>query len=321
MPPSTSGPVSSKRASRSSATRRRRSRRCASPPGGYSTTRAAAGRFSSRQTAARRYYRYGDALLRKVEESDDLFGGSDAAGAGASGDDGDDDLGADDEPPAENEDLALAWDMIEVSRSLFEADGLLAQEGLATALLRLGDLQKLNGNLGAAIGDYEKCLAIRREAYDGSDRRVADVEWCLAVGFEYAAAEKECSDPAPLRAKALMHYEACRASLAARRGRIAAAFDAGNAVQGDAAEADDLKEIVDELDETISACVERDAADAVNAVLPRAPATTVGFATPAARADDAAPVATLQAKKKRLRDAPAETGKPDRTKPFANNAH
>ena len=193
--------------------------------------------------------------------------------------------------------------MLELARKLFESKAPGPPEdaarGLATTLLRLGDLQKLNGHMAAAILDYERCLTLRKAVLDPTDRDIADAEWCLAVAFEYQAAETGCDDPAALRARALQHYRNCTAAL---EGLFARATGAG-------ADVEEIKGILGELRETIADCEVRlrDGDGKDQAHKDKAPAaaatatTTIGFAAPAASAN-AADVATLQPKKKQKRE-------------------
>ena len=261
------------------------------------------------------YYRYGDALLRKCEESDQIFGGD----GDGDGDDGveeeaaappppggnslaaassldDDDEAA--EAPAAAEDLAGdvegAFEVLEVSRTIYDrlGDGAGAKQGLGDCWLRLGDLNKLNGRFEAAVSDYRACLALRA-ALDGPEsRETADVHWCLAFALECRAADKDCDAPRTLRDEAIDHYVACEAALTA----VVAKLD-------DAAKIKDVKEVLDELAETIADARARKAQELARAASgePAAPAatTTIGFARPANQAVADAPVVTLQPKRKK----------------------
>ena len=255
------------------------------------------------------YYRYGDALLRKCEESDQIFGGDgdgdgddgveeEAAAppppggnslAAASSLDDDDDEAA--EAPAAAEDLAgdveVAFEVLEVSRTIYDrlGDAAGAKQGLGDCWLRLGDLNKLNGRFEAAVGDYRACLALR-SALDGPEsRETADVHWCLAFALECRAADKDCDAPRALRDEAIDHYVACEAALTA----VVAKLD-------DAAKIKDVKEVLDELAETIADARARKAQELARAASgePAAPAatTTIGFARPANQAAADAPVVT-----------------------------
>jgi uncharacterized membrane protein YgcG len=123
-----------------------------------------------------------------------------------------------------------------------------ARELLARAHLKLGDVQKLNGQFQGSLADYAQCLSLRRTFLPPHDRGLADVHYQLAQTAEYAAADvgaakaptappddgagttasgssssssSSSSGPsssssggaaaaAALRAQSLAHYEACR---------------------------------------------------------------------------------------------------------------
>ena len=64
-----------------------------------------------------------------------------------------------------------------------------ARELLARVHLKLGDVQKLNGQFSGALADYEQCLALRRQFLPPPDRGLADVHYQIAQTAEYAAAD------------------------------------------------------------------------------------------------------------------------------------
>ena len=74
-------------------------------------------------------------------------------------------------------DIQIAWENLESARSIVEkmstADTELRLD-LAQIHVRLGDLQRINGNYEESVADYGTCLAIGRELLGESDRRVAD---------------------------------------------------------------------------------------------------------------------------------------------------
>lgn len=146
------------------------------------------------------YYRYGDALLRKAEESTEVFS-------------------------EEDDDVAIAFEVLECARLSLQG----AEK--ASALLRLGDLRKLN-NDPLAIEDYKACLALRDDLFEDTDRRIADVHWCLAVAYDFHKMEQ-----------AKDHYRKCADSLSKR----AANLDPKDP------ELKELAEILDELKETLEA--------------------------------------------------------------------
>jgi hypothetical protein len=124
------------------------------------------------------------------------------------------------------EDLQIAWENLEMSRSILDKlldpctaggsdyDSLSADEtemarDLAQIHLRLGDLQKSNGNYNSSTEDYERCRAILESVADPcaviicatatkadtnkvfADRKVANVHYSLAMTYMLLAAEGE----------------------------------------------------------------------------------------------------------------------------------
>lgn len=200
------------------------------------------------------YYRYGDALLRKTEESAEVFAGE------------------------EDDDLTLAFEVLEVARLVFEKTPSQPRD-VAKCKLRLGDLQKLNGNLEQAIGDYEDCLRLRQDLFDAADRRIADVHFALGSAYDYRRNEADCQDKVAAKKKALDHYATCAESLAQRAQNLDPADP----------EFAELNDIIAELKETIDAAPASDL-DALRADQPQ---TSLGF-----DAQPKGPVTTLEPKRK-----------------------
>jgi len=207
------------------------------------------------EETAKLYYKYGDALLRKAEESGELF--------------------AEERADDDDDDVVVAFEVLEVARIVAERDE--NDTFLATVLARLGDLQKLNGNYSDAVRDYQKALDLRSSATSKSDRRLADLHYCLAVTFEYVAATKETAESE--KQSALSHYTQCAASLKAR------------SLEDDVTpeEKAELEAILEELDETIQTATQP------QEHLPFAK-DDIGFKQPTN--DKARPVNTLQPKRK-----------------------
>ena len=136
-------------------------------------------------------FEYGSALLLKAETAADLFGdGIKEEGAGDA-----------------NEDLEIAWEVLEVARgTLVEHTSEDARILLARVYLRLADLSLDSGNCEQAIQDYHACLEERLDFLSPSDRRLADVHSALAVAYLYNSARHE--HPAEQRKLAIEHYTA-----------------------------------------------------------------------------------------------------------------
>lgn len=159
------------------------------------------------------HYLYGTTLLYSVEESDDMVNGSAAAAQGAGG------------GPAANEemaeDLQIAWENLDLARTIMEARGLVGEQEMALATssaasdkgvkdadkkdaienartllldlsqihLRLADLQKANSSYKECLADYAKALELRQAVLGPYDRKVADVHYQLGVVCMTRAAE------------------------------------------------------------------------------------------------------------------------------------
>jgi len=131
-----------------------------------------------------------------------------------------------DTPPAipvdtSAEDLQVAWENLEMSRSILDRlldpctaggsdysslsfEEIEMARDLAQVHLRLGDLQKSNGNYQSAADDYERCRNILENIAEDSiiipegssgkvyaDRKVANVHYSLAMTYMLLAAEGE----------------------------------------------------------------------------------------------------------------------------------
>eukprot|EP00617_Octactis_speculum_P021901 CAMPEP_0185771132 /NCGR_PEP_ID=MMETSP1174-20130828/63307_1 /TAXON_ID=35687 /ORGANISM="Dictyocha speculum, Strain CCMP1381" /LENGTH=394 /DNA_ID=CAMNT_0028456885 /DNA_START=35 /DNA_END=1219 /DNA_ORIENTATION=- len=184
------------------------------------------------------YMQYGNALLMKAEESSQVFGesvetkpaesGEQATGLAVDSGESEEteDLPAAGKDPSAKypeqqqqqasdavEDTEIAWEVLEVARGIFEkhrTSNPEVIEWLGKVHLRLGDLQKLNGNFVDAARDYERCLELRNRIIPANDRRIADVHYSLAQVHEYCAAEPDHADRADdLTQQSMTHYKSC----------------------------------------------------------------------------------------------------------------
>lgn len=93
-------------------------------------------------------------------------------------------------------DIQIAWENLESARSIVEkmstADTELRLD-LAQIHVRLGDLQRINGNYEESVADYGTCLAVRRELLGEFDRRVADCHYNLGLAYLMLAADGDKS--------------------------------------------------------------------------------------------------------------------------------
>ena len=150
------------------------------------------------------YYLYGSTLLYSVEESEDLVNVN-ADGSVADGNA--EDNAANDYMDAQlqqAEDLQIAWENLDLARTIMqrmdvEAGSRSQRENQALVLdyaqvfMRLGDLQKANGNYSGAIDDFTKCLELREPVLGRFDRKVADCHYSIGTCCLMYASESEKS--------------------------------------------------------------------------------------------------------------------------------
>lgn len=215
---------------------------------------------------AQLYYRYGDALLRKAEESDQLFSGD-----------------AQDEGDETEDDVTIAFEVLEVARLIYDKGD--DNKALALTFLRLGDLNKMNGNLSEALDDYRKCLELRTALFEFTDRRIADVHWCLAAAWDYWRADERCTDKLNAQKQALHHYSKCADSLSGR----AKSLDRADP------EFAEVSKILVELNETIQAAPESGLDKLARLGLAGRATTSIGFTSSETQASV---VTTLEPKRK-----------------------
>ena len=94
------------------------------------------------------------------------------------------------------EDIEIAWEVLEVARTIFaplyEQGDEKVRELLARTHLKLGDVQKLNGKFAAAVEDYDQCLRLRESFMAPPARPVADCHYSLAQACEPARPRWSC---------------------------------------------------------------------------------------------------------------------------------
>jgi len=268
---------------------------------------------------AQGYYDYANALIYKAEESTDIFGD---AVSGAEKQQADEQEGEAEGAEEDLDDLQLAWENLETARGIMEQDKACDKFMLAKVYLRLGDISQLGENFDQSIKDFAKCLEIREEMCEPSDRRLADVHSALATSYGYASQTNPAlaSNYLEHNRKALECLELCLEQLKADLKGVQAGHEDSEGRTGEALqkEIDDVSGIVPELKETIAAAQEGDTAEGSQAVKEhfdaaqgeQAPVTTTGFggfAMPSSAANNA-PVTTLQPKSKRKATADAAGG-------------
>lgn len=151
-------------------------------------------------------FEYGSALVLKAESAANLFGDASSSNEqqqnnmdGASG------SGHQPQAGGSDEDLEIAWEVLEVARVILSTHTAKnCRLLLARVYLRLADLCLDQGNPEQAIMDYQHCLQERVRFLDCSDRLLADVHAALAVAYLYSSARH--SDKAAQRSSSIHHY-------------------------------------------------------------------------------------------------------------------
>ena len=151
------------------------------------------------------YYRYGCALFYKAQDENTVFGKqaqaqadakddakrkAEAADEGEACDDDEDeadgdgeaknDDGDDENGEEEEDDMELAWKLVENARLIYEEDETHPIE-LANCFETLGEMNTEHANFQSALEDLEQCLAILEVELDEDDRRIAGVLLSISV--------------------------------------------------------------------------------------------------------------------------------------------
>ncbi|EWM28664.1 nuclear autoantigenic sperm protein [Nannochloropsis gaditana] len=213
-------------------------------------------------------------------------------------------------PEDVQDDLEVAWENLEASRVIYHKhEDMVDPMKLGEVYLRLGDLQKANGNFTQAVDDYLRSLEIYAKVCDEDSRVIADLHYQLAMMYIYASVEEEHA--VTFKSKALEHYIQCARvfeilvekarKAAATAGKVGDGEEDGSSFpkegrkEGEDAvkspppppkstPAEDLKEfeeILAELRETIEATRQELSAAGSVAKAP-GPVTTIGFGQPLA---------------------------------------
>ncbi|CAK4077682.1 unnamed protein product [Aphanomyces euteiches] len=129
------------------------------------------------------YYEYGNALLSYAEATRDVFGGNEPTKA----EDGEEE---------EENDLEVAWEMLEVARVLLskhEGEDPRIDKELARVYMRLGDLSMESDLFPQARVDYEKSLVLQQKhliPFEMDTTAFADIYCCLAITCIYESSKQ-----------------------------------------------------------------------------------------------------------------------------------
>ncbi|OQR95953.1 hypothetical protein THRCLA_07440 [Thraustotheca clavata] len=134
------------------------------------------------------YYEYGNALLSFAEATASVFGEGATKG----------------EDAEEENDLEVAWEMLEVARVLLtkhQGESESIDKELARVYMRLGDLGMESELFQQARADYEKSLALQSKILTSTEMDttpMADLYCCMAITciYEHAKQPEEANKPA-----------------------------------------------------------------------------------------------------------------------------
>ncbi|XP_046959603.1 protein HGV2 [Vanessa cardui] len=83
--------------------------------------------------------------------------------------------------------LQLAWEMLELSRSILQKRGSTARAQLADAHLALGEVALESETYDKAVLDMVSCLEIQKELYRSDDRRIAETHYQIGLANSLAS--------------------------------------------------------------------------------------------------------------------------------------
>ncbi|XP_047529595.1 protein HGV2 [Vanessa atalanta] len=83
--------------------------------------------------------------------------------------------------------LQLAWEMLELSRSILQKRGAAARAQLADAHLALGEVALESETYDKAVLDMVSCLEIQKELYRSDDRRIAETHYQIGLANSLAS--------------------------------------------------------------------------------------------------------------------------------------
>ncbi|XP_050346019.1 protein HGV2 [Nymphalis io] len=83
--------------------------------------------------------------------------------------------------------LQLAWEMLELSRSILQKRGAESRAQLADAHLALGEVALESETYDKAVLDMVSCLEIQKELYRSDDRRIAETHYQIGLANSLAS--------------------------------------------------------------------------------------------------------------------------------------
>mmetsp|Transcript_65571 Transcript_65571/g.77638 ORF Transcript_65571/g.77638 Transcript_65571/m.77638 type:complete len:510 (+) Transcript_65571:107-1636(+) len=207
-------------------------------------------------SAAPLYYLYGTTLLYSVEESTDDAMLQQQQQSSSS-----------DDPESESQvqqqqhqaqvqsanDIEIAWENLESARSIVAKMPEMTTDrdvslDLAQIHVRLGDLQRMNGNYGESVQDYSRGLEMRRKILGLYDRSVADCHYNLGLAYLMRAAEGVegeggvgDAERQDMKDRSMRHYLSCGRAFAGLIAQLCGATPADIVGNVDEDEDDDME--------------------------------------------------------------------------------
>ncbi|KAF9318331.1 hypothetical protein BG003_011430 [Podila horticola] len=179
------------------------------------------------------------------EEEEEEENGEGAAGAPAEGGE----EGAQDD----NDDFAVAWDVLDLARVLYH------KIGTEEALLKLGDVHMALGdvsleseNFEQAVADFREALLVKEARLEADDRQLAEAHYKLALALEFSPAEANKASEHITKAIGVLklRIEKLNGLLGSGKGK-ARANDASESETQMAKELLELHEFVGEMEQKI----------------------------------------------------------------------
>lgn len=178
------------------------------------------------------------------EEEEENPGESNAAGA-ADGEEG--------APQEDNDDFAVAWDVLDLARVLYH------KVGTEEALLKLGDVHMALGdvsleseNFEQAVADFREALLVKESRLESDDRQLAEAHYKLALALEFSPTEASKASEHITKAIGVLkqRIERLNGLLGSGKGK-ARASDASESESQMAKELVELHEFVGEMEQKV----------------------------------------------------------------------
>ncbi|KAG0294430.1 hypothetical protein BGZ96_001158 [Linnemannia gamsii] len=151
----------------------------------------------------------------------------------------------------EQDDFAVAWDVLDLARVLFH------RMGTEEALLKLGDVHIALGdvsleseNFEQAVTDYREAITVKEARLEADDRQLAEAHYKLALALEYSPTESALAQEHIHKASNVLRdrIQKLNGLLVSGKGK-ARAVDASENETKMAAELVELHELVGEMEQ------------------------------------------------------------------------